>query len=111
MDTLTFKEYLNSKTRLVEALKETPIQQVRYDVRKYCKIPLGESKEAREYVSLKPKQVMIVEWHYEDIDNPTPMKISFERPDGSSNEIFETFWAGEKLRKWLTRNTREIFNV
>lgn len=113
MDNLTFKEYLDSKARLVEALKETPVQQIEYGVRKYCKIPLGESKEKREYVSLKPKQIMIVEWHYQDIDNPTPMKIWFrDRNSETENEqVFETFWIGEKLKKWLSRNAREIFNV
>ena len=113
MENLTFKEYLDSKARLVEALKETPVQQVRYGVRKYCKIPLGESKQLREYVSLKPKQVMVVEWHYVDIDNPTPVTIKFQDPEGEDlhNCLFETFWTGEKLKKWLARNAREIFNV
>ncbi len=109
MDMLTFAQYLDSKEQLREAINETPVQEVQYAVRKYCKIPLGESKEEREYVSLKPKQTMTVKWLYEDVENPTPIGIWFT--EIQEGQEFETFWTGEKLVKWLSTNAREKFNV
>lgn len=103
MEKLTFAQYLESKEQLLEAVKETPVQQVSYVVRKYCKIPLGESKDSKEYVSLKPKQTVVVKWLYEDIENPTPMSVAHDEVE------YDTFWSGEKLDKWLSRNAREIF--
>jgi len=103
---ITFKEYLDSKERLREAIKQTPTQIVEYTVNKYCKFPVGENKEEKEYLSLKPKQTLIVEWHYEDINNPTPSSIKLKE----SEDIFSTYWNGKKLEKWLIRNTKENNN-
>lgn len=115
MEKLTFKEYVDSKAQLLEAVKETPMQQVEYVVRKYCKIPLGESKDEKEYISLKPKQSVVVKWLYEDINDPTPQGIWFHSGNDDLNHLrgreFDTFWSGEKLQKWLARNAREQFNV
>lgn len=108
MEKLTFKQYVESKNQLREAVKNTPVQKVEYAVRKYCKIPMGESKDVREYIPLKPKQVMEVTWLYEDIEDPTPISVRFKIDEHEGQE-FKTFWSGEKLDKWLTRNAREIF--
>lgn len=103
---ITFKEYLDSKERLREAIKETPVQLVEYTVRKYCKFPVGENKETKEYRSFKPKQILIVEWHYTDINNPTPKSIKLKDSEGE----FSTYWNGKKLEKWLIRNAKENNN-
>lgn len=105
---LTFKEYLESKEKLREAIKETPQQATQYDVSKYCKLVVGESKEEKEQINLKPNQTIIVEWLYDDIDNPTPTKITFEGvcPNIDSSE-YNTYWQPHKLQKWLLRNTRK----
>jgi hypothetical protein len=109
MEKLTFAQYLETKDQLRKAIKETPVQEVEYAVRKYCKIPLGESKEDREYISLKPKQTVVVKWLYEDVEDPTPVGVWFtELHEGVE---FSTFWSGEKLNKWLSTNAREKFNV
>jgi hypothetical protein len=108
MEKLTFKRYLETKAELVEALQRTPEQEISYVVRKYCKLPLGESKDSREYVSLKPKQRIVVRWLYEDIENPTPLRVRFEGLGEQDEHVFETFWSGEKLDGWLSRNAREL---
>ena len=106
---LSFKEYLQSKEKLLEAAeKNIPEQVVEYSVRKYCKLVLGESKQDKIYLPLKPKQLISVRWLYEDIENPTPLSINLDGNTETPEESrFKTFWEGEKLRKWLSRNTRE----
>ena len=105
---LTFKEYLESKEKLREAIKVTPQQTVHYTVSKYCKLIVGESKEEKEQINLKPNQSIVVEWLYNDIDNPTALKITFEGvcPNIDSHE-YTSYWQPQKLQKWLLKNTRE----
>lgn len=108
MDKLTFKEYLESKEKLREALRNTPQRDAEYVVRKYCKLVVGESKEVKEYVALKPNQKILVEWVYNNLDNPTVVGIRFDGVrDIDSEDEFLTYWDGIKLQKWLLRNTRE----
>jgi len=105
---LTFKEYLNSKDRLREALKETPQQTKEYVVTKYCKLVVGESKDDKEQINLKPNNKVIVEWLYDDIDNPTITNITFEGIcDSIDNENHSTYWQTYKLQRWLLRNTNQ----
>ncbi len=105
---LTFKEYFNTKEQLLEAVKRTPKRTAEYTVRKYCKLPVGESKDTREYIPLKPKQVITVDWLYEDIDNPTPMGLRFQNVKNvEATNLYPTFWERQKLLKWLLRNARE----
>ncbi len=105
---LTFKEYLDSKERLREAIKETPKQTTQYVVSKYCKLVVGESKDAKEQIILKPNQTIIVDWLYDDIDNPTALKITFEGicPNIDASE-YNSYWQAQKLQKWLVKNTRQ----
>jgi len=98
---LTFKEYLASKVKLREAVKTTPKQKIQYKVKKYCKLPIGESKDTKEVVSLKPKQTLIIEWSYDNFDSPTPLKIML---DGIP---IIPIWNQTKFEDWLYRNTTE----
>lgn len=106
---LTFKEYLESKEQLRKAIEKTPQQVVEYSVRKYCKLSVGESKGDNESVNLKPKNKIQIEWLYEDVDNPTPIKLWFDgvKDVGESDE-FSTYLTGSNLIKWLQRNTKEL---
>ena len=107
-EVLTFKQYLETKEKLREAIKSTPQRTAEYIVRKYSKLPIGESKEFKQFVAVKPKHRIIVEWLYNDIDNPTPLNIRFEGVDNIESVVdYATPWSGSKLVKWLTRNTRE----
>ncbi len=105
---LTFKEYLESKEKLREAIKVTPQQTVQYKVNKYCKLVVGESKDDKEQINLKPNQTIVVEWLYNDIDNPTPLKITFEGVCPKIDSLkYDTYWQPHKLQKWLLKNTHE----
>ncbi len=103
---MTFKEYLRTKDTLREAVQETPKQEKEYVVTKYCKLVVGESKDEKEQVNLRPSNKIIVEWLYEDIDEPTPVNIKF---DGVCTEVdsenHATYWQSYKLQRWLLRNT------
>lgn len=108
MSELTFKQYLDSKAKLREAVKNTPQRTAEYVVRKYSKLAVGESKESKLYIPVKPKHKIIVEWLYDDVDNPTPVSLRFEGIDNVDSEHEHlTFWSGSKLVKWLYRNARE----
>lgn len=105
---LTFKEYLDSKQTLREAVNNTPHRVATYQVNRYCKLVIGESKECKQQINLKPKQKILVEWQYDNLENPTIIGINFEGvKDIDSQEQFASYWKGEKLQKWLLRNTRE----
>ena len=105
---ISFKEYLASKNVLREAVHTTPKHVAKYTVKKYCKLVVGESKEKKEYVSLKPKQKIFVEWLYENTTNPTILSIAFDGvSDKNTNEKHNSPWRGERLLKWLLKNTHE----
>ena len=109
MDKLTFKQYLSSKEKLREAIKNTPVRKAEYIMRKYCKLPVGESKEDKQYIALKPKHKLVVEWNHRELDNPDLVSICFENVDEVPNEEeFKSFWSDERFKKWLLRNTREL---
>ena len=105
---LTFKEYVESKDRLREAVKKTPQQEVMYTVHKYCKLVVGESKDTKEQISLKPDQTITVKWLYEDFENPTPLSIIFSGVQAiNEDQSFNTPWEGFRLERWLMRNAHE----
>jgi len=104
---LTFKQYLDSKEQLRKAIANTPISIVEYEVRKYCSFPVGEEDD-KQLMGLKPKHRIVVEWCYDDIDNPTPNSIQLSGLTNiDESEKFTTFWTGAKLKKWLERHTSE----
>ena len=108
MNKLSFKDYLESKKQLLQAIKESPIQTVNYDITTYCKLIVGE-KDDKQTISLKPKQSIVIEWEYSDInDVPNPISIRFEDVrDVDDLEEFTTYWSGDKLRCWLQKNAME----
>lgn len=101
---LTFKEYLESKEQLRKAIANTPVSVMEYEVKKYCSLPVGEAEEDKTLVVLKPKQKIIVEWKYDDIDNPSIESIRFEGVITIDEDVEHlTFWNSTKLKKWLAR--------
>ena len=108
MKKLTFKEYIESKDQLRLAINESPIHTIPYSIRKYCRIPVGETKECKQYIMLKPKQKVLIEWKYTDSLLPDVISIQFENVDDISvDESFDPFWTTQRLQKWLSVNTKE----
>ncbi len=109
MEKLTFKQYLATKDQLREAIKQTPVRKAEYVMRKYCKLPVGESKDDKQYIALKPKHKLIVEWNHKELENPDLMSICFDDVEGvDKTEEFKSFWSDDRFKKWLLRNTREL---
>jgi hypothetical protein len=105
MGVLTFKQYLASKEQLLKAIENTPVAIVEYSVKKYCSLTIGETEEEKQLVGLKPKNKIIVEWQYDNVDDPTPKSITFDGVKGiDEGEVCSTFWSGSKLTKWLARH-------
>lgn len=108
MKKLTFKEYLESKEKLLQAITENPKQSLEYTVTKYCTLIVGE-KENKQYVGLKPKQTIVVEWLYKDVYSiPEPISIAFKDVKTiQENTQFAAVWVGDRLQKWLQKNAEE----
>lgn len=110
MEKLTFKEYVESKQQLIDAIDSCPERTAVYNIRKYCKLPIGEGKEDNQQIVLKPKQKLIVKWKY-FTETPNATSIQVADPNNiPSDDTFLTFWKSEKLIKWLNRNTNEETN-
>lgn len=104
---LTFKEYLDSKKQLEEALQKTPHVTLEYVVYKYCTLTVGEDKSSKESITLKPKQELIIEWAYFTPNKPTPISVTIDHQLNESAISHVPFLDGHKLSKWLIRNTQE----
>lgn len=102
----TFKEYVESKAQLLQAVSNVPKSIMEYEVRKYCSLTVGESEEDKTLISLKPKHKLIVEWSYANPLTPVLESIKIEGcPDVDADEVMSTFWTSSKLQKWLIRHT------
>jgi hypothetical protein len=108
MDKQTFKQYLESKEQLLKAIENTPVSIIEYEVRKYCTLPINETTTS---VSLKPKNIIMIEWQYNDIQNPTPLSVKFKGVrDIDENEQYDIVIPRIKLQKFLSRHTTLLPN-
>lgn len=108
MEKLTFMQYLESKEQLKKAISNTPVALVEYEVHKYCSFTVGETEDEKVLVGLRPKNKILIEWRYDNVDSPTPASIRFTgTKDMDCDEKFNTFWTGTKLQKWLSRHAKE----
>lgn len=110
MEKLTFKQYLEeSKDQLIKAMDSVPVAIHEYEVRKYCTLTVGEDEEEKLSIPLKPKNKLIIEWQYDNVDRPIPLSIKVEGVSYIDEaDAFNTFWTNEKLKKWLSVHTKEL---
>lgn len=106
----TFKEYLDSKQVLIEALSKTALTTNRYVLKTYCKIPVLDLENAdtieRTEISLKPKQTIILECSWPTYQTPIVHSISFQNlKTVDCNKKYMLPWKNEKILKWLDKNT------
>lgn len=100
---LSFKQYIESKERLRESILKDPIVKINYAFKKYCKFPTG-IKEEKQFVSLKPNDVVTVAWKYTSPDHRLIESIEFNNED----EIVFTYWKDDKIANWIKTNCVEL---
>lgn len=98
---LTFKEYLESKLDLINAAKQVPVIITEYVIRRSCKLTIDDTE-----LKFKSRDKINIEWHYHDINNPTPVSLMVENDlfENSTNRI-DMYMNRCKLEKWLKNNT------
>ncbi len=108
MRRLSFKEYYDSKKKLLSACDTVPRIRAEYKVTKYCKLPVFESvqEDERVYVSLKPKDIIEILWEKanEFDDYPTVKGIILVSEDGK--QVYPC-WSNNKFHKWVESSTIE----
>jgi predicted transcriptional regulator len=98
---LSFKEYYESKESLLLANANLPKVVNEYVVKKYCKLPVLDENNKKDYISLKPKDLVQVLWEFNDIKNPQAKKIMVE------SSTYSPCWSNDKLKKWIEQTTLE----
>jgi hypothetical protein len=107
----TFKQYLEGKEQLRNAVNSVPVTIIEYEVRKYCTLTVGDNSEESSTVQLKPKQRLSIKWVYNNPKQPIPEYIKVDSGNIlTESEDYTTFWGTEKLQKWLARHTHEKVN-
>jgi len=108
MANIRFREYYESKERLIAAADDSLRNIVEYSMTKYCKIPVYESVEDNQkvYISLKPKDQIHILWEYQDLENPTPKTITFII-EGENKKFFPC-WNNNKVQTWVEKSSREL---
>lgn len=102
---LTFKEYLESKEKLKKSVERIPEQTIIYTISKYIRLPVGESKDDKTLISLKPRDRIHIHLIHEQLNSPIVKSIMFEGVTGiDDTQKYNIYWSAQKLLYWLTRN-------
>ena len=101
---LNFKDYYDSKIKLLEAIDCSPKVKLSYRLDKYCKLPLHETVDAEKklYYALKPDDVVEIIWEYDSPDSPTVRCIKI------NEKTYFPVWHSAKIFNWTLKNTKEI---
>jgi hypothetical protein len=103
MKKLSFKEYYESKQQLLKASANLPQVTVEYVVKKYCKIPIQVEGDGKDYVALKPKDVVRILWEF-----PNPKSASPSAKNMLINEQpYLPSWSSDKLNRWVSSMAEE----
>lgn len=103
---LEFKQYYESKRKLMEAVDSSPRVKLKYRLTKYCKIPFYETVDStvKQYFSLKPDDEVEILWEYDTPESPT---VRYIRIVESSETLFPS-WNSSKMFNWAVNNATEI---
>jgi len=109
MTKLSFREYYDSKKKLLSACDSIPRIRNEYVLTKYCKFPVFESldDDEKQYIAFKPKDTIEILWERcnEFDDYPAAKCITLVSEGGK--EVFPC-WNNNKLHKWVDNNTNEM---
>jgi hypothetical protein len=106
---LGFKDYYESKDKLLAACDDAPRIRTEYILTKYCKFPIFESLEEdeREYIAFKPKDVIEILWERSSEIDEYPAAKCIILISEEGREVFPC-WNNNKLHNWVNRNTNEL---
>lgn len=102
MTKISFSEYYQSKETLKRAADNSPKYFLIYEVMKYCKIPLLIDYDDKDYVSLKPKDVIKILWEGTTNNSAIAHYIII---NGDEHKRFKFSWNGNKVSNWLESTT------
>ncbi len=106
---LTFKEYYESKRKLLSACDTIPRLRSSYMLTKYCKFPVFESSNSdeRQYVSFKPRDVIEILWEKTNEYDDYPVAARIVLINEGRKEVSPA-WNNKKVHNWVERNTNEM---
>jgi hypothetical protein len=107
MKRITFREYFESIQVLKNAVNAVPKKTSNYSLTKYCKLPILEADTNKNYISLKPKDVLEITWEYHNPDSPTPTSIKIISENQEKTTIYPA-WSHAKFFKWVNNSTNEL---
>ena len=109
MKRLSFKEYYESKKRLLSACESIPRIRNEYRLTKYCKFPVFESMDSDEktYISFKPKDQIEILWEKTDDVDEYPIAKRMVIISEDNKEVFPC-WNNKKMHRWVENNTNEM---
>ena len=103
---LSFKQYWESKEALREAGNKNMSYLKTYKVNKYCKVPVFESNR-REYLNLKPKDLIELEWEYDSLLKTNKLKkFSIIEEENKIQKCI--VWNSKKIAEWVNSSTFEV---
>jgi len=106
-DSLT--SYIDSKRQLYEAIQKDPVYTTNYEITKYCRMATGLNKQLKEYQSLKPKQVVSIEWRYCADGTSTPLRlITSQLVESEDPNNLLLYKPQSSILKWISTNAVEI---
>lgn len=109
MNKISFKEYLESKKRLQEAIQNEADYTINYRITRYCRLVV-ENESKKEPINLKPGHMITINWRKRD-ETPEPINIIFENIKNTvPGKKYKTTMERFVFLRWLGRNSfEEIF--
>lgn len=99
---LSFKEYVESKSRLMSALHEDPYQILEYTATKYVKLKVAGDEE----IAIRPNYHFIVEWVHQG-EKPVAVNIVLTAQDVKRSIQLEEKELGS-FDRWIRTNTKQV---
>lgn len=112
MKKLTFKQYLESKKQLLDAVNNVPTAVIEYQITKYCTLPYVDEGNEEHTLNLGPKNKILIEWtFYSDrLRLPTGFTV-INSPNIDPEDVLQVIWETSKLDKWILRYTKDAQNT
>lgn len=109
-DKINFKQYLESvKSELREAMDSSPqLLEDTHIVQSHCKIRVGEDKDSRETLLLRPSEKLRIFSHILEDNTKIPSHLIVEQSKKlDDNHQYPLYWSNKKITEWLNKHTKK----